>query len=284
MHKQIGVKAIPVNNTKDAIEKAILLAQKLNFFPKNILFFAAVHGDEKIGINVMNKLEKNLILKISWLIANEKANEKGVRFIDVDLNRAAPGIKKAKQYEFRRAKELIEIAKNFKYIIDLHGTKANSGIFTIITNPKIENLLLASALPIKNIVIWNSDKIKEFGPITRFVNCGIEIECGPKDSAIIEKQLFEIIKKILQEGPNIDKKKLDSKQYFRVFGKVKKNEIKSNVLKKIKDFQQIKLNNETFYPLLVGEYEDVVCYKMEKIDLLNNLFNFCPLEEKDNGN
>jgi uncharacterized protein (TIGR00725 family) len=263
------IKIETARTPRAAVGKAILLTRRENFMAKDILFLTAVHGDEKIGVDIMSKLEKSESDKISWLVANEKAILKKARFVDVDLNRVAPGKQNAKQYEYRRAKELLEVAKNFRYMIDIHGNKANSGIFTIVTNPKLENLLLASALPVENIVIWAATKSKKFGPITQFVNCGVEIECGPKNSETKKKQLSKIINGIIQKGIVANNQSLSSKRWFRVLGKLKKDEVKPEIIKQLKDFKQITLNKETFYPLLIGEYNDAVCYKMEAIDFFD---------------
>ena len=231
-----------------------------------ILFLTAVHGDEKLGYNILKKLEKEEPRKFNWLIANEKALKRGVRFIDIDLNRAAPGRKNAKEYELRRAYEIIKIAKKYRYVIDLHDTLAKTGIFIIVTNPKLVNLFLAATLPIKNVVIWAANSSKKFGPITQFVKCGVEIECGPRNSKTIKGQLYKIIKSIVKDGIVFKIDSIKSKNWFQVYGKLTKNEIAPTQLKNLKDFKKTNVNKETFYPLLVGQYKDIICYKMKKIN------------------
>jgi len=172
----------------------------------------------------------------------------------------------AKQYEHGKAYELLKIAQNYRYIIDIHDTIARSGIFTIITNPKLENFFLATALPIENIVVWAAKESEKFGPITQFVNCGVEIECGPRNSKKIQKQLYKTLKIVISKGINFNEKSISSKNFFRVYGKLTKSRFSQQDINQLKDFKKIKAKNEIFYPLLVGQYEDVACYKMEKID------------------
>ena len=113
---------------------------KLN---KKILFIAAVHGDEKIGVEAINKIQKTkLSEKFDSLIANQKALAQNKRFIDSDLNRIFPGNVNG-NYEEKRAKEITKIAKNYDFVIDLHGTISNTGIFIIIPKFTLANLLLA---------------------------------------------------------------------------------------------------------------------------------------------
>jgi hypothetical protein len=237
---------------------------------KELLFITAVHGNEKLGVEVMRKVEKsNLPNKFDWIIANKKALKKGIRFVDADLNRAAPGDKNSKKYESRRAYALINTAKNYRYVIDIHGTLVNTGIFTIISDPKIENLLLATSLPVKNVVIWACKDWKDFGPVTQFVNCGVEIECGPKNSKEIKNELLKIITLIIKEGIVFDISSIKTKEWFWVYGKLTKDEVKKGVVTRLKEFKKATVNRETFYPLLVGRYDDAICYKMRKVNFFN---------------
>ena len=56
---------------------------------------------------------------------------------------------------------------------------------------------------------------------------------------------------------------MTEKRYF-VYGVMKKNETKEKVLP---NFEEITINNETFYPILSGEnaYKDLLCLKARKI-------------------
>lgn len=234
---------------------------------KKIIFLAATHGNENFTIPILKKLsKKSYSSKFDWLIANPRALKKKRRFIDADLNRVAPGNNKSSKYEVRKAYNLIGKLKQYDYTIDLHGTIANTGIFTIITNLKKENLILAATLPIKNIVVWDLKNSKKIGPLTKFVNCGVEIECGPKNSTKIQKQLYKILNKFLKNNIYNDKIKFKKKTFYKVYGVLTEKEyIGKN--KKLKDFKKVKINNEVFFPLLVNRYMGIICYKMKKINI-----------------
>src|SRR5574344_1930263 len=91
-----------------------------------ILFITATHGNEQDGVKVMQQLEKELPKDkygYDWIIGNEKAYQKNVRYIDQDLNRSAPGDSSSPVYEVRRAAELVKIANSYDVVIDIHGTK-----------------------------------------------------------------------------------------------------------------------------------------------------------------
>lgn len=233
---------------------------------KNILFLTAVHGNEAIGVKAVRQLEKKALLKnFFWLVANKKALKKGKRFIDVDLNRVAPGDKDSRKYERRRAYELLKIGRNCRYVIDIHGTGAPTGIFTIVTNPKKANLILAARLPIKNIVLWVSNKNYGEGPLTRFFKCALEIECGPKNSKKIQKKLLGILKYIVEKINFSALPSGSSKNLFKVYGKIDKGEISKKEADRLKEFKQATVNQEKFYPIFIRRYKDIICYKMRKI-------------------
>ncbi len=235
---------------------------------KEFLFIAATHGDEEIGVATMKKIKTNKD-KFDWIIGNPKAFEQENRFFERDLNRSAPGKKNAEEYELRRAYEIMKICKDYKYIIDLHGASASCGSFTLISYPKLENLFLASALPIKNVVLWPSKEWKEFGPLTQFVDCGLEIESGPKKDQKTRSKLRKIVKSILKNGVNFNLYQIKEKKWFLVYGKMKKTKARKNISKEMKEFKKIEVEKESFYPLLINQYKDLVCYKMKKMDFFD---------------
>jgi len=234
---------------------------------KEILFITATHGDERIGVECMKKIEKlNISGDFDWTIANKKALRKNKRFLDVDLNRSAPGKKDSDEYETKRAYELMNLSKKYSYVIDLHGAVVDCGIFIIVSNPKLENLFLATALPVRRVVLWPAEEWGDFGPLTQFTDCGLEIECGPKESKRIKEALFKIVKSIIEGGIKFNLEQVKEKEWFLVYGKMKKTKIK---ISNMKEFQKISTDKETFYPLLIGQYKDVVCYKMKKINFFD---------------
>ena len=232
-----------------------------------ILFLAATHGDEGFTIHILKDLKREFSEKLHWLVANEKALDRKVRFIDADLNRSAPGNPDSAQYEMRRASELIKMAKKYRFVIDLHGTTANSGIFVLIPNPTPKNIALAASLPVRNVVIWAAKSSEKLGPLTQFVDCGVEIECGPKSSESVKDELAETIRTVLIKGLDLNSAANVKQNWFRVYGKAFKKGLSAE--KNLLDFKQAKLNGETFYPLLSGQYENVLCYKMEAISFWN---------------
>lgn len=239
----------------------------------NILIILSTHGNEGFSIPPLKTLEKKYPKNkygYDWIIGNPKAHEKNVRFTEGDLNRLAPGNMSSKIYEERRAAELINLSSKYKFIIDIHGTDSNSGVFVLVTNPSLENLLLASSLPIKNVVIWASKESLTKGPVTQYAKCpALEIECGPKNSKEISKLLESTLERIIKNPyPKLDEtmENLKNQNYFVVYGK----ELDVDTSKML-EFKKTKIKNEEFYPLLVNAYQKGSARKMKKIDFFDLL-------------
>jgi len=239
----------------DSSEQHVLPVK--NGIKKDILFLGATHGDEKVGVKALQRLEESN--KFDWLLANEEAYKEGKRFLEIDMNRAAPGNIDSEKYEERRVAEILRKFNSYNYVVDIHGTVANSGLFIILTKLSFDDLLLALQFDIPNIVIWLPKEKKATGPLVEFAQPGIEIECGPKESEAVTEELTEKLKTFLNNyNEPITKDNLKGKSIFWVEGKIEKSSVP------LKDFELTKVEGEEFYPLLVGEY-GISCYKMTKI-------------------
>jgi hypothetical protein len=230
---------------------------------KKILIIAATHGDEKIGLEVVEKLKNRGLEKyFDYLIANQKAFKKNVRFVDFDLNRAYPGDKNSKLYEKQRAYEILKIAKAYPCVIDIH--EANKGInnFLIIPKEKINNKKLIKLVDLNIVLLWPDPK----GPLGQVLDNIIELEFGMrgKNRKIVvsaaEKIVKNIIKRIYKIGAEYSPIK---KSLYYVYGKLMDKDKPKKL--KLKDFKLAKINDEKFYPLLCGQYPKlkIACYKME---------------------
>lgn len=235
-----------------------------------ILFITTTHGNEAFSIPVLRDLEDEFpkrTYQYDWLIANPRALALGVRFVDADMNRSAPGRTASLLYEEKRVAEVIEIAKEFDIVVDIHGSLSNCGITTLIPLPTRQNIHLARAFDLERNVIWYSERSKENGPISQYVkSASIELECGPKYSPEIARQLRDVLARILlhnYDGTLLNKTPANkSIDFYNVYGKV----IGDKASKKMKDFIEINYQKETFFPYLSGNtYPNIICYKMKKL-------------------
>lgn len=234
---------------------------------QDLLFIGATHGDEGFSVEVLRKLEQKYPkdqFGYDWIVGNPEASKKGVRFTEADLNRVAPGNPKSSIYEERRAAEIMDEAKKSGFVIDIHGTVADCGIVTIIPYPTLSNLVLASLLDIQRNVLWYSKVSLQKGPLVQFMDCpGIEIECGPKSSEVVQLDLELVLSKFLERQNNsslVDYiQRLKDKEFYSVYDPLPENgEIYT-------DFTLSQNDEEEFYPFLSNQYPGLACYKMKRI-------------------
>lgn len=241
-----------------------------------ILFLSATHGDEGFSSSVLEKIELNYPknkYNYDWIIANEKALKNNTRFQNVDLNRCAPGDLNSPLYEERRAAEIINLSKNFDFIIDLHGSVSNVGVITIITHPTLQNIFLSSLVKVENHVIWYTKSSLVKGPLTQYCHCpAIEIECGPKKNPEIQQKLYDVIESILVTKEDLSINHiLDRAKKINLFSVYGKNV--GQPVKKMNDFIEYEDINEKYYPFLSNQYPNIACYKMKKIEVENLFLN-----------
>jgi len=235
---------------------------------RRLLLITATHGDEGFSIDVIKSLEVELpkqIFGYDWIIGNPEALKLYTRCINFDLNRIAPGNATDTDYEIRRAAELVSESQRFDSVIDIHGTVSDVGICTIVPYPKLENLFLSLCLPIKRNVIWYAKASSEKGPITQYSQQpALEIECGPKDSPKVAQDLKNILSTAIQRIEGLQPlniiQSIREKEFYIVYGDCRER------VERMKDFQEIEIGGEAFYPFLVNQYRgEVVCYKMKKV-------------------
>ena len=234
-----------------------------------ILFITATHGNEQDGVKVMQQLEKELPkdeYNYDWIIGNEKAYQKNVRYVDRDLNRSAPGDINSTVYEMRRSAELIKIADAYGVVIDLHGTKTDSGIVTITPYPTQNNLRLALAARLTRNVVWYSEQSEVGGPTVQHLRIpAIELECGPKDTRDAYDLTYATVRRIIEVNHNGELYDVNTEdlEFFEVYGKLTGNHDPA-----MQDFVLSERDDESFYPFLSGnEYPGVTCYKMNKVGI-----------------
>ena len=159
---------------------------------KKILIVAATHGNEINPVwalnqyfNKDNRVYKNIEYK--YIIGNPLAYERGVRYVDTDLNRSFDLIDSPDKlnYEINRAKFLVE---NFgiqgfdpcEIAIDLHTTTSNMGSSIVLYGRRIKDFCLAALLQHKfglPIYLHEKDK-KQTGFLVEAWPCGLVIEIG----------------------------------------------------------------------------------------------------------
>lgn len=236
---------------------------------EKILFITATHGDEGFSREVFKRLAVSYPRNnygYDRIVGNPRALRAGVRYTEADLNRSAPGDLASPVYEERRAAQIMQIARNYQSVIDVHGTVADSGIVTIIPYPTLPNLMLASMLPVERNVIWYAKSSLETGPLVQFVDRpAVEIECGPKSSEDIKSRLEAVIGTFLERRAtwNLDQviDNLAGKVFYNVYDRLDGDGTS------YADFVLAQNGDEEFYPFMSNQYPGIACYKMRRVNI-----------------
>ncbi len=237
---------------------------KNKIYKKNkpkILIIVSTHGNEKIGLEVVKKLENRGFDKFfDVLIANPKASEMGVRFLDKDMNRSYTGDKNSENYEEKQAYYNLEIAKSYKYVIDLHEADCGYDDFIIIPKKRMPKFFPVNLVDMDKLLFWPDPK----GPISEVLENAIELEFGSRNRD--RKKMLNKLRNVLENFiDNIynEKKVSYKKETYYVYDKLMKEDLKVDI-KEMRDFKKIKNGDEEFLPLLTNQYIDygIICYKM----------------------
>ena len=228
-----------------------------------ILLVVATHGDERIGIEVVNILQQKSISGFDVLIGNPKALKENKRFVDIDLNRSYPGDSASNKYEEVLAIENFEIAKKYKYVIDMHEASSGQDNFIIVPKETLPKDFPLNFLNLNKILLWPDPK----GPMTQFLENGVELEFGMKnkDRQEVLSQAVLVVDNFLQKIAKKDASTKEAEQeIFYVYDYLKGQE---SDVGDLLDFKVAEREGEIFYPLLVGQYLNlvIVCYKMKRV-------------------
>lgn len=175
-----------------------------------VCIMGALHGNEKVGGIVVENLKKELdgidiFGEVYLVIGNPLALEKGVRFIDEDMNRLfVDGGDFGDSVEGKRAGEIAQILKNVDYLLDLHSTIKPSTAFAYCEGD-VEHVALAKLLGVEKIVSPSSNfrPLELVSSADNFVDnnggIGITFESGWCENMDAASDVLEGVKKFLQK-------------------------------------------------------------------------------------
>jgi hypothetical protein len=203
-----------------------------------ILIIGGLHGDENLGIDIVNLLRNNPIEGIDGIFGNPMATAVNSRYIDKDLNRVFPGDVNGCLEEIRAA-QIMQIAKDYDYIIDIHNTTSPDNDCSFVGgNYNTETLQLSLALGLTKVIDATYDCINKYLP-----NClSTEISF---DSKLNDAQNW--YDKILElANMELDSTDLKDLELFQFLDRVSEKQSKEYGLKlqnfvELKDREKIKL-------------------------------------------
>lgn len=264
-------------------EKYTKLIKKIEKLEKPIVFInAATHGDEKMGVAVNEKISKLKLEKGTVItnIANEKALKKGMRYIDQDLNRSAPGNPRG-NYEEKLAYYLGKVSERVDVFVDIHSTKSalRNSLIVDRLNKKVKEFI--KVINPKTVLVM---KVTGKTVLMSKAKLGIAFEYGKDNDTKAIQGTFRDVKKILSHLGMLKKEKVSIKKTNVYL--VKKKVIKKEgykLLKSIKNLSLVRkgktiavsktgkkiIAEQDFYPILFGQdnYEDIFGFVGEKEDL-----------------
>lgn len=167
--------------------------QKTGALPgKVVAIFAGVHGNEKVGIYALEKLEREIVVKsgrVFLVYANPPAMEVNQRSVKKNLNRLFSDIKTESNdtsYEDIRAQELMHVLDECDAVLDIHSYNSVDGEQFAFCEPNGYDVIKKMDFPIivsRNKPDPNMPSTTVMGYMNKKGKIGICIECGTSNRA-----------------------------------------------------------------------------------------------------
>lgn len=163
----------------------------------SVAVVGAIHGDEPCGARAIERVlieDPDVRRPVKFVVANERALEGGVRYIDADLNRAFKPGGDPRDHEHGLAHRLAEELAGCT-VLSLHATQSHSEPFAIVNDidPAIKDLI--HWLPIEALVTVSALEGRPFAIEDASL---IEVEAGYQQSAAASQRAYRTVKAFLR--------------------------------------------------------------------------------------
>jgi argininosuccinate lyase len=299
-------------NERENVEKIQDYIWSLGIGAKKIVISSCIHGDEIIGIKVINDLidtiKYDLLVdcEIIFIICNPRAVELKKRFIDVDMNRrfSSENINKIKEssniecHEDRAIKGILKCIDNVNYLFDIHSTTLPSIPFIYCANTNKHNEI-AKMFDVEYIVSPSDKIINEYPEFSfgfdNYVDSqggiGVTIEAGCNNDNNVDVVVNGIISFLVknkfykdQSSIHINKSQkqiLLEKALFASNDNCKffTNDIKNfsffhqNDIISIDGDREIRANNDCFIVFPKNDIQKSICYALIGVQSVVNTNN-----------
>ena len=246
-----------------------------------VAVLAGVHGDEPCGVRAVDRLlEEDLPVArpVKFVVANERALEREVRYVDEDLNRAFPADPHASTHEGRLADDLATELEGC-LTLSMHSTKSHGEPFAIVPSVTDASLDLCSQLPVTSVV--ETGDLVEGRLFTETET--IEVECGLQGSESAAENAYVVVRAFLAGVGALPEESVSRTTPLPVY------RLESSIPKERAEHYQVFVENferveagdrfaaaddthhvadEPFYPVLLSPdgYRDVFGYAARRID------------------
>ena len=170
---------------------------------KRVTILAAMHGTETYGIDLYNEFVKKfpeLVNNIQLIIGNKLAYKNNIRYIDVDMNRYYGNSSNAHE-----SKEIQRVDAELKlfhpdYIIDVHTTKRDSGVFFISDITNDTRKIIFDMIPV-DVCVMKEQVIKRsfIGNYNKAVSLEYSLRSITDETTIT---FVNALANVIQEKPN----------------------------------------------------------------------------------
>ncbi len=239
----------------------------------------SMHGDEPSGARAIHRLLERDVeydRAVKYVVANPPALERGVRYVDVDMNRVFPGDVDSGDLERRLAARVCMETQGYTTLA-LHSTQSTPKPFALFSRHDTDVLRWASRLPVEHAV--DESRISDGS----FTGCGdvVSVECGCQGTPAATDTAVEVVEAFLQVTGAADTGYVSEGEpdYYEVYDRVGKDpdvdyslrvdnftEVGEGTVYATHSVGELKAE-ESFYPVLMSEegYEDVLGYKARRV-------------------
>ncbi|MFB6209223.1 MAG: succinylglutamate desuccinylase/aspartoacylase family protein [Candidatus Nanohaloarchaea archaeon] len=233
-----------------------------------------IHGDEPCGKEAIERfLDKEWEFRkpVQFLVANQRALEKGERFTEVDLNRSFPGNLDSENYEERLAAKILEKVKGTK-VLDVHSTKSFDRPFANHSrkNTEVRSLIESTG------VDYSCHFPVSVGALNEQVD-GVTLEAGEQGTGKAAENAYRVMKNFLaSEGVIEQEFETSSPEHFKRIGTVMGDwEFVAENFEKVDkgevfargESEEMRAEKE-FYPVLMSTsgYDGMLGHKAKKME------------------
>lgn len=249
-----------------------------------IAIVAAIHGDEPCGVHAVETLlddQPSVERPVKCIIANERALDQDVRFIDADLNRVFPGASDAEAYEQRLAATLLDELQGCQTLA-LHATQSTAKPFGIVPEIGPGTERICPHLSIDAVIEASPCVETALGAHVE----AIEVECGLQRTKQATETATQLVSEFLAATGAIPGNDAPARALpvYRLRAHIPKPDATAyDVL--VRNFERVEkgapfatidgepqIAEEAFYPILLSAegYESQFGYRAEKTSSLHS--------------
>ncbi len=246
-----------------------------------IAVVGGIHGDEPCGVHAIDRLladDPSVTEPVKLVVANERALERGVRYVDEDLNRAFPGDPNADTHEGQLAHDLVaELEGCFTF--SMHSTQSHAEPFALLDDVTDDRSDLVTQLPVTAVV--ETSHFSE-GRLFTAVRT-LEVECGLQGSETAAQNADRLTRAFLSAAGALPGDTVGREvPVFRLHDVIEKDNADSYEVF-VENFTEVDAGDtfaaadgdeqvapDSFYPVLMSPYgyRHVFGYTAEKVDVL----------------